>query len=474
MRALIWFRQDLRLADNPALRAVLDAEVLLPLYIDDPEPQWQPGGAAKVWLHHSLKALESALKQRDSGLRFSRGPALKRLKQWITAYDIDTVVWNRVYEPALIERDTEIKATLKELGLKVMSFNAALLFEPWEIESKSGGPYQVFTPFWRRCQVQDVPDVLPKARKLPPLPRSSESVPQLELSELEFLPSIDWHQGIEQAWEIGENAAQRKLKDFLAAQVQEYHQSRDIPSESGTSLLSPHLHWGEISPRQIWHAARELASSEGKRVFLSEIGWREFAYHVLYHFPKTPTQPLREKYQDFPWESDAAALKRWQRGQTGYPIVDAGMRQLWETGWMHNRVRMIVASFLTKHLLIHWCEGAQWFWDTLVDADLASNTLGWQWAGGCGADAAPYFRIFNPMTQSEKFDPQGEYLRRWVPELAKLPNKWIHKPWQSPEKIREEVGFELGRDYPEPLVDHQEARQRALAALKQLQNASDD
>jgi deoxyribodipyrimidine photo-lyase len=386
------------------------------------------------------------------------------------------VYWNRLYEPAAIARDKQIVSELMAANIETKSFNSTLLFEPHTIANKQGGPFQVFTPYWRHCLAQPIQDevVLPTRSVLPgptKWPRSRE------LAELELLPSVNWADGFAKTWSPGEEGAQKRLKEFLAKKSTDYDEARDRPDEDATSGLSAHLHFGEIGPRQIWAASRVLSQdsgvfplNNGVQRFLTEVGWREFAYHLLYHFPNTPIQPLREKFKEFPWatDPDGAKLNAWQRGLTGYPIVDAGMRQLWQTGWMHNRVRMVAASFLVKHLRLSWTHGAVWFWDTLVDADLASNTLGWQWSAGCGADAAPYFRIFAPVTQGEKFDPKGEYVRRWVPELAKLPPKFIHKPWEASADMLTQAGVRLGDNYPRPVVDHAKARIEALAAFKSL------
>ena len=382
------------------------------------------------------------------------------------------MLWNRRYEPNVIARDRVIKTGLQAAGLEALSYNSALLHEPWEVANKAGTPFQVFTPFWRHClQLSDPGEPLPvPARMLAP-DRWPES---RTVEELDLLPRIDWATGMRAAWKPGSAAALTQLDHFLNDAFDHYNQARDRPDISGTSRLSPHLHFGEIGPRQIWHGLRCAAEARGQHTawrqsqFLAELGWREFAHHLLYHFPQTPQQPLRANYARFPWISDAPGLRAWQRGQTGYPIVDAGMRQLWHTGWMHNRVRMIVGSFLVKDLLLPWNDGADWFWDTLVDADLASNTMGWQWVAGCGADAAPYFRIFNPVTQATRFDPEGTYIRRWVPELARVPDQWIHEPWAASPAVLSAAGVQLGSDYPHRLVDHGMARKRALEALATL------
>jgi deoxyribodipyrimidine photo-lyase len=368
------------------------------------------------------------------------------------------VYWNRRYEPAARVQEEAVNSAFQSSPVETNSFNGSLLIEPWAIANKSGKPFRVFTPFWRACLNQaepttplDSPDELPLPEKWP----ATAQVPELDL-----LPSIPWHQGIEATWNLSEAGANETLDRFVHETLHDYDIGRDRPDLHGTSRLSPHLHFGTISPRQVWHAIAMAEDSQDKERYLSEIGWREFAHHLLYHFPHTTTMPMQETFTRFPWRDDADSLRAWQQGRTGFPIVDAGMRELWHTGWMHNRVRMIAASFLTKDLLIPWQEGARWFWDTLVDANLANNSLGWQWTAGCGADAAPFFRVFNPMTQGAKFDPDGEYVMRWIPELADLPNKNIHAPWQAPTPPLETI-------YPAPIVDHKEARLRALAAYEE-------
>lgn len=476
---ILWFQQDLRLRDNAALlTALTSGRAIIPVYIldDESEGHWRMGAASRWWLHHSLAALDASLRKRGSRLLLARGESLAVLRALCAESKAGAVYWNRRYEPAAIVRDKQIQSELTPAGVEAKSFNSALLFEPNTIANKQGRPFQVFTPYWRHCLAQPIQDeVLLPVRAVLPAP---EKWPQSRaFAELELLPNLNWADGFATAWSPGEEGAQKRLKEFLARKSADYDSARDRPDEDATSGLSAHLHFGEIGPRQIWAAARALSQdsgvfplNNGVQRFLTEIGWREFAYHLLYHFPNTPDQPLREKFNEFPWATDPSGVKlrAWQRGLTGYPIVDAGMRQLWHTGWMHNRVRMVVASFLVKHLRLSWTHGAAWFWDTLVDADLASNTLGWQWSAGCGADAAPYFRIFAPVTQGEKFDPKGEYVRRWVPELAKLPPKFIHKPWEAPVEVLALAGVNLGKNYPRPIVDHAKARAEALAAFKSL------
>ncbi len=475
-----WFRLDLRLADNPALAAATQSgEPVIPVFIWSPEEEgdWPPGGASKWWLHQSLAALDARLRAAGSRLVIRRGPTLQTLRTLAKEAGAKTVFWNRRYEPAVIARDTKVNAGLRQDGLAVESFNAALLHEPWTIQNQSGKPFQVFTPFWKHCLTKPDPaEALATPKRIPPPARWPRT---LALDELELEPRIKWAEGFRTMWQPGETGAAANLKQFLAKAFENYSEQRNRPDVVGTSQLSPHLHFGEISPRQVWHGLKALAAKRGLAVaqwrgsqFLAEVGWREFAHHLLYHFPHTPGEPLRADFKHFSWRKDATWLKAWQRGRTGFPIVDAGMRELWTTGWMHNRVRMIVASFLVKDLLISWREGARWFWDTLVDADLAQNTLGWQWTAGCGADAAPYFRVFNPVSQGEKFDPQGDYVRHWCPELAKLPADWIHQPDQAPPEILHAAGVKLGRNYPEPIVSHAIAREVALEAFARLKGAA--
>jgi deoxyribodipyrimidine photo-lyase len=444
---LVWFRQDLRLSDNPALAAALKRSgPVVPVYVWAPEEEgaWPPGAASKWWLHCSLSELLAALEQRGSRLIIARGPAGEALASLAAETGATAVFWNRRYEPAAAARDAEVKRTLRARGVLCESFNGSLLFEPWTIRNQSGQPFRVFTAFWRASLVKPVPPASMEAPRVLPAP---ESWPRsLELANLRLEPAVDWATGFRKVWQPGESGASRQLKRFLEEALTGYPANRDRPGAAGTSRLSPHLHFGEISPGQVWRAVSERMEGRGAacEAYLRQLAWREFAHHLLYHHPESCAQTLRPEFSGFPWRCDPGLLKAWKRGRTGYPLVDAGMRELWHTGWMHNRVRMVVASFLVKHLLISWREGAAWFWDTLVDADLANNTLGWQWVAGCGADAAPYFRIFNPAIQAAKFDPQSEYVRRWVPELA------------------------AGAGYPPPVVDHVEARERALAALASI------
>ncbi len=465
--ALVWFRRDLRLTDNPALQAALDSGArIVPVYIHAPEEEapWAPGAASRWWLHQSLAALELSLQRHGSRLVIRRGPTLPALQALVAATGAEAVYWNRLYEPALRERDAQVKAALRADGLGAESFNSALLFEPWALQTQGGQPYRVFSPFWRNGEprLRDARTPAPAPRTLP----TPDTLPASEpLSALELLPRIAWDAGFGPVWTPGEDGAHSRLAQFLDGPVDDYRQRRDLPAATdGTSGLSPHLHFGEIGPVQILAALRARGPlGHQAQHFVRELGWREFAHHLLYHYPQTPDTPLYlDKFGAFPWRQAADYaddLSAWQRGQTGIPIVDAGMRQLWTTGWMHNRVRMIVASFLTKNLLTPWQEGARWFWDTLVDASLANNTLGWQWAAGCGADAAPYFRIFNPILQSEKFDAEGRYLEHWVPELRSVDLKRRHAPWTAAV---------APKGYPAPLVDLAASRARALAAYDQI------
>ncbi|MFV3127945.1 cryptochrome/photolyase family protein [Niveispirillum sp. KHB5.9] len=473
---IVWFRQDLRLADNPALaHAAASGQPVLPVYVLDDITQgaWRMGSATRWWLHHSLMHLSAALERLGSALLLLRGPGDVVIEDLAERIGAAEVVWNRCYEPYAIERDSRLKAALKG-RIKASSFKAGLLNEPWEVLSGAGTAYKVFTPYWRAClSVTDPQPPLPAPERLIPCPDRPAGD---SLSDWALLPtSPDWAGGLRRTWAdgvgVGEAAASARLAQFLSHGASNYAAGRDVPGIDGTSRLSPHLHFGEISPRQVWHAAKQAGAKASESFqaqmdsFLREIGWREFCHGLLYHFPHMPERPLAPQFEAFPWASDDAALSAWQRGRTGYPIIDAGMRQLWETGWMHNRVRMIVGSLLVKHLLLPWQAGQDWFWDTLVDADLANNAAGWQWIGGCGADAAPYFRVFNPILQGQKFDPDGRYVRQWLPELKHLPDKYIHAPWTAPPMVLRGAGIMLGRDYPAPVIDHALGRQRALDAF---------
>ncbi len=466
---IVWFRRDLRLADNPALHHALEqADRIVPVYVHAPEREgaWAPGAASRWWLHHSLSALDAELRRLGAPLVIRVGDPARELVKLARETAADSVFWNRLYEPAIAAADARLIDQLPDAGLAVETFNAALIAEPWTLKTGSGGPYRVYTPFARSLRAAI------GRRALLPAPERIEGVAAkgIKLESLHLLPRIRWDRGMAQTWTPGEAGAHAHLQRFCDEAIQAYAQGRDRPDQLLTSQLSPHLHFGEIGPVQVLaRVAGETAQRHetgvqgGAEVYEREIFWREFAHHVLHHFPQTPDQPMDPRYAQFPWRKPkeyADDMRRWQRGATGLPIVDAGMRQLWTSGWMHNRVRMIVASYLTKNLLIPWQEGARWFWDTLVDADLANNTLGWQWVAGSGADAAPYFRVFNPVLQSEKFDPEARYLRHWVPEIAGLPDKLVHAPWESPSGIDDA--------YPGPSIDLGESRRRALAAFAKI------
>lgn len=464
MKTLYLHRQDLRLFDNPALSAANEVGGFVPLYVCPEEL----GGASEWWLHHSLAALKTDYAQYGAELVLRSGDVVSQVLDVAKAIGANQVVWNRVYTPQGIELGQQLKAALAEQGIMCRSFNAQLLLEPAKALNLQGKPYKVFTPFWRAAR-QMVPLVPPL--DIPSLNPLTNSLPSESLDAWNLLPSSpDWAQGLREAWKPGEQSAQKRWQAFLNDGVKDYAQLRDFPSVAANSSLSPSLAFGEISARQIWFEG-QAAISEGRvganqaEAFLRQLGWREFCSYLLFHFPDIEEQPFNSKFAPFEWQDNKELLVAWQRGETGYPIVDAGMRELWHTGIMHNRVRMIVASFLTKHCLIHWQQGADWFWDTLVDADLANNVCGWQWVAGCGADAAPYFRIFNPVLQSEKFDAKGLYLRRWLPELSQLDNKAIHQPWAAKALP---PNFKLGRDYPNPVVDHKSAREAALAAYANI------
>ncbi len=459
-----WFRQDLRVSDNPAFVAAVKAGDVLPVYIldDTNAGEYRMGAASRWWLHHSLASLDHSL---DGKLSLFSGDAMEIILQLVNSHEVSAVCWNRCYEPWRIERDSRIKKALDKRGIKVESFNGSLLWEPMSLLKKDKTPYKVFTPFYRKgCLGQPQPrEPLAAPGKVTFADVSSES---LSLEELELLPRIPWDKQLEPHWQIGEDGAQQRLAEFIESGIDDYKEGRNFPSRLKVSRLSPYLHFGEISPNQVWHAIRAVGDDQNVDHFCSELGWREFSHNLLYHFPGLPRENLQVRFNNFPWQDNGEYLENWQKGMTGYPIVDAGMRELWQTGLMHNRVRMIVGSFLVKNLLLHWHHGERWFWDCLVDADLANNSASWQWIAGCGADAAPYFRIFNPVTQAQKFDPDGHYIRRYVPELAALPNKYLFSPWLAPDEILAEAGVKLGETYPGPIVDLKVSRERALEAFK--------
>ena len=472
---IYWFRQDLRTRDLPGLlAAVATGKPLVACYIlDDASPgEHAMGSASRWWLHHSLQALAAELAASGGTLVLRAGPAPAVLDELLEETGADALYCSRLCEPWADSLEGKLHTSLAARGVTFKRYPGSLLFEPGTVLNKTGNPFKVFTPFWRHCRSGN----LPRAPK--PRPANVNWYGKVlhsdTLESWKLRPSEpDWAEGWSELWEPGSNGAYKRLKQFLAGPVSDYTDGRNHPAREATSRLSPHLHFGEISVRTLWHQAQALAGSDpGSQQqidkFLSEMGWREFSHHLLHHFPHLSSQPFKPPFSDFPWLGNEAGLRAWQLGQTGYPIVDAGMRELWQTGYMHNRIRMVTASFLTKHLLVHWRAGARWFWDTLLDADLANNSCGWQWVAGSGADASPYFRIFNPVIQGEKFDGQGHYVRQWVPELARLPDRYLNKPWEAPANVLEAAGVILGGNYPAPIVDHKAARESALAAYASI------
>ena len=471
--SIVWFRQDLRLKDNPALSEATQIGDVIPIYIldDKNSGSWKMGSASRVWLHYSLKSLNKSL---DDNLLFLSGDPLKLIPELIKLTGANSVYWNRCYEPWRITRDKKLKENLSNIHIEVKSFNSSLLWEPWSVTKQDGSPYKVFSPFYKKgclSRENQIRDLYPIAKSI-----SFISKPFYEeiknLDELSLLPDEVWHRNLIRNWEIGEIGAQNKLKKIVSRKLKDYKKGRDFPSLHTTSELSPHIHFGELSPNQIWFELKKsnIENKEDLHHYQSELGWREFSYYLLFHWPSLPELPFQKKFENFKWINDDEGLLSWQKGLTGYPIIDAGMRQLWQTGFMHNRVRMIVASFLVKNNLVDWRKGQDWFWDTLFDADLASNSASWQWVAGSGADAAPYFRIFNPLLQSEKFDPDGDYIVKYVPELTSLPKKYRHKPWLASKELLDQSGLILGDDYPYPILDLKFTRERALSALKLLKS----
>lgn len=463
---IVLFRQDLRLEDNSALwHASKQNSPLILLYIfDDKTPgKWKIGGAQRWWLHHSLLKLKTEIEKKGGSLILRRGNAFDVLSDVASTTKPQSIYFNRCYEPYWIDFEKKVRNHFASQRIEVQSYNSSLLIEPWELLSKQGTHFKVYTHFFNAA-VKDlqIPKTFPK-----PNFESYNSIRSEKIEDWNLLPQHpNWAKEFSTMWCPGESGAHQKLKNFLRENLFKYDDRRNIPSTKGTSELSPHLHFGEIGPRQIYHEMNK--EGKGAEVFFKELMWREFSYYLLYHFPQLPEKPFQSKFSKFEWSGKQSELEAWQKGVVGYPIVDAGMRQLWRTGWMHNRVRMIVASFLVKDLFISWQKGEEWFWDTLVDADLANNAASWQWVAGCGADAAPYFRIFNPILQGEKFDPEGNYIRQWVPELSKMPSKYIHKPWEASEEILNMAGVQLGKNYPYPIVEHAVARKKALEYFHKL------
>ncbi|WP_117168199.1 cryptochrome/photolyase family protein [Paraliobacillus sediminis] len=480
---IVWFRKDLRLQDNLALYEATKENNVILVYIHAPDEEDMGMGSAELWwLHHSLKALQEELQNYHVPLILRKGSSQEVLQQIIKETNAAALYFTKRYEPQISERDQQISNLLTKQGIDVQSFHSNLLFTPGTVRNKQGNVYKVFTPFWKQARQQVVEKPVPKPKHITSKLPSDFAVGQLD--ELGLLSAYPWSDKFNRYWNPGEKGAYTKWRDFSQDAIEHYDDQRDIPSKEGVSKLSPHLAWGEISTRSMWYQSKEkldlVSNEEGEgdrykqiESYLRQVVWRDFAYHQLVSYPHVINQPLKDAFRAFPWLKNTEALERWKSGMTGYPLIDAGMRELWETGWMHNRIRMITASFLVKHLLIHWLEGAAWFRDTLVDHDLANNTMGWQWVAGSGYDASPYFRVFNPILQGEKFDKDGDYVRKWVPEIADLPNKYIFSPWTAPEKVLTQLGIKLGQTYPDRIVDHKAARERALMAyyeMKEIKN----
>lgn len=472
---IVWFKKDLRVHDNPALWEASQEGNIIPVFIwsKSEEKDYQTSAASLWWLHHSLISLEKKLKEAGLQLIYRSGESLKELNKLINETNATALFYNERYEPSITERDKEIYDKMTSLGIKVRTFHSYLLFPPYEIKNKKSEPYKVFTSFYKSL----LPE--PVSRPVPYLETRDgikEMVSSIGIDKLNLLPKIRWDKKFRDYWQPGEEGAINQFEKFIGDGLQFYKKGRDIPSESNVSFLSPYLTWGNISVRAIWHAVDREAHTNpsllGNSIdaFKRQLVWRDFAYHQLIHFPLITTKPLRTRFEKFPWLDDDEALTKWKKGLTGYPLIDAGMRELIETGVIHNRVRMVVASFLIKHLLIPWQKGYDYFSETLVDFDVANNAMGWQWVAGCGVETAPYFRIFNPILQSEKFDSEGYYIRKWIPELAKLPSKYIHKPWEAPEEVLNAAHIDLGETYPKPMINHDFARKRALAAFDQIKN----
>jgi len=472
---IVWLRQDQRLSDHPAFAAAeAGGRAVIPCYVLDTRDTHmrRPGAASRWWLHHSLAELDHRIRERNGRLLLRHGNPVSVLTELALELQAGAVFFSRAVEPHCRRDEAALISALEAHGIGAQGFEGNLLFSPEEIQNRSGTPFRVFTPFWKQCLASRTKMRIPAG---PVSPRFSVDLPDGDhLEDWNLLPSEpNWATSIAQTWQPGEIAGHAMLEQF-AAKASAYSDHRNFPAEDGTSRLSPYLHFGNISAAQAYAGVTTSGQkpSRGAASFQREVGWREFSAHLLFHFPHLPEKPFRPEFVDFPWEDNSALLRAWQLGRTGFPIVDAGMRQLWQTGWMHNRVRMVAASVLVKHLLIHWQQGEAWFWDTLVDADLANNVAGWQWVAGCGADAAPYFRIFNPVLQGQKFDADGRYVRRWIPELARLPDRYLHAPWLADEEVLRNAGIRLGETYPMPLVEPDVGRKRALAALETLKSST--
>lgn len=490
MRIILWFTRDLRLKDNAALNAAIrDASSdkstnnkstsnksnnnngkldIIPVYILDTTHPQPVQGAAGWWLHHSLNSLDRDLRSVGGKLFLFRGGPTDILKKLLEESRADAVYFSRAYDPHTALLQGALQAFCQKNNIGCRRFAGHLMVEPEALLNKQGNPFQVFTPYYNTFRQRN--EVTPASKNAPTFTLRTQRINGEKLADWKLLPKKpDWAASFGEHWQPGEKNAWTTLANWAGSGITDYSVARDFPAIDATSALSPYLSFGEISPRAVWHYIKSHVDPGAAEPYLRQLVWREFSYSLLHYWPHLPEKSFRPLFEKFPWRRhNGKNLRAWQRGLTGYPIVDAGMRQLWQSGWMHNRVRMITASFLTKHLLIHWKHGASWFWDTLVDADLANNSAGWQWVAGSGADAAPYFRIFNPVIQGEKFDPRGDYIRRWVPELSRLPDKYLHQPWTAPAIVLADAQIKLGKTYPEPIVDHATARAEALAAYNSI------
>ncbi len=462
--SIFWFRQDLRLSDNAGLAEASKLGKVLPIYIFDDcaTQEFKLGGASKVYLHHSLEELNKTM---ENKLNFYIGDSQKIILNLTKKYEISNVFWNRAYEPWVLAKDGIIEEKLRKAGIVYKIFNQSYLTDPTQIKTGNGSYYKIFGAFKRKVLALEFDKPLPKPKNLIFI-KDHEN--KTTLSDFGLFSGQKWEQKIKREWHFGESTAQKKLDNFIKKDLSGYDKDRDFPGLDKTSKLSPNLHFGEISPHQIIERISKLGNTniKDKDCFVSEIIWREFSAYLMFHFKELHQKNFQAKFDHFPWNYNEKLFNAWKTGNTGYPLIDAGMRELWQTGFMHNRVRMVVASFLVKNLMIHWHEGRNWFWDCLVDADLASNSFNWQWITGSGVDPTPYFRIFNPILQGEKFDKEGLYTRKFVPELKNLPNKYLFKPWKAPEKVLISAGIKLGVDYPKPIISLEASRNRALAAYK--------